>query len=147
MNFTAIVVWYKSVAATLNGLVAVSSLLVVPMLVVAPIAWLTEGHTHLRSNLRTSGVGEYQRLSGDLQFERAPLKVTYKMELVNPISGEVVSFPTVETKGVPHFDNTLLPVPKSLKPGTYVLRANVHYVTNPLVAQNEVVEVSTIVVD
>jgi hypothetical protein len=147
MNFTSIVVWYKSTAAALDGVFAIGSLLMVPIITIAPIAWLSEGHSHMKSNLRATSVEGRQHIVGDLQFERKPIKVSYSLELVDPKTGETMVFPAVETKGVPKFDNTLLPVPKTLRPGQYQLRANVHYVTNPLTAQNEVVEVSTIVVN
>ncbi len=147
MNFTSIALWCKNAKATIDGIIAIGSLILVPVITVTPIVWLSEGHVRLKSNLRTHQVDGQQQLSGDLRFDKTPLKVKYVLELVDPNSGDVVTFPAVETKGVPRFDNTLLPVPKSIRPGHYQLRARVHYVVNPLTTQDEVVEVSTLAVN
>jgi len=147
MNIETAVVWIKSYKSLWDGIFAISSLVVVPTIAVAPLAWVFEHPGSVHSSLHAFKTVGGHELKGDLQFTQEPLKVRYHLELVNPVTGDIVAFPQVESSGTPRLDNVMLPIPKSVKPGEYQLRAQVHYVINPLKYVDQTVQVASIQVD
>lgn len=150
MTLAQLLIFAKKVKDVADGVFAISALFVVPCIAVTPVLWLLQKPPEIRSHASARTLvegGDLQELKGGLDFkDGAPLRVAYQLELVNA-QGIVVRFPRVETQGALNFDSMLLPIPQSVKPGTYKLIAQVQYTVNPIKAVDKAVEVTTIVVN
>lgn len=149
MTLTQLLILGKKFKATADAVYALSALFVVPCIAVTPIVWWLEKPPQVRAHVkaRTLFGGSVQELQGDIDFkEGQPLRVAYHLELVD-FKGTVVKFPKVITRGTPRFDNMLVPIPATIKPGDYRLVAKVQYAVNPIKAVAKEIPVTTITVN
>lgn len=149
MTVTQLLILGKKFKAVADGIYALSALFVVPCIVVTPFVWWLEKPPEVRAHVRARTLlgGAMQELQGNIDFrEGQPLRVAYHLELVD-LKGTVVKFPKVETRGTPRFDNMLIPIPSTIKPGDYRLVAKVQYAINPIKAVAKEIPVTTITVN
>lgn len=139
---------FMKIRETCDVAFTLGSLFAVPVLVIAPISWMLENPSHVRSSVRASTLSDGRpQVSGGLQFATAPLRVRYNLELYDASSGKTFSYPPVDTKGDPQFDNVILPIHPDVKAGSYELRARVHYAVNPIKSAEAIVQVASIKVE
>jgi hypothetical protein len=143
----SLALWMK-IRETCDVAFTLGSLFVVPVIVIAPINWMLENPAHVRSSVRASTLSDGRpQVSGELQFTTTPLRVRYNLELYEISSGRTFSYPTVDTKGDPQFDNVILPIHPNVKAGSYQLRARIQYAINPIKSAETVVQVASIKVE
>jgi len=148
MTITQLLILGKKFKAVADGIYALSALFVVPCIIVMPVLWWLEKPSIVRAhvNARPLHGGELQELSGGIDFQVKPLRVAYHLELVGD-GGTVFQFPQVETKEPPKFDSLLLPIPSTVKPGSYRLVAKLQYAVNPIKSVSDEIKVTTVTVD
>lgn len=144
MNITAMIIWGKKAWTTINSIFTVCSLVVVPAAVTVPIVWALQTDHGPRFNSKSKAGSA---VSGELVFLEEPLKVVYHLELLDQDGKSVMNYPEKVTKGAPNFDNIMLSVPESLRPGEYRLVARVRYALNPIKGGTSIVQVASISVD
>lgn len=137
---------FEKIRETFDAVFSCAALFAVPVIVIAPIGWYFDGGHRVSSSLHaapssTSHPSSELELSGDLAFDKEPLRVVYHLELVDS-EGQGVKFPQVSSKGTPQFDNMILPVPPGLKPGSYQLVAKIRYTVNPITYVDKSIPVS-----
>lgn len=158
MNLTTITAMLVKAKSVADGVFAVSSLIVVPVLFTVPLVWLLEKPGSVRAAHGDSAplvVSAYRDkhsqspsvLVNGLEFSWTPRRTVYHMELVDTTGNVVLTYPKVETREEPRFDNIILQVPSSIKAGTYQLVAQVSAAVNPIKSTEATVVVASIDVD
>jgi hypothetical protein len=149
MTATQLLILGKKFKTIADAVYALSALFVVPCVVVTPVLWCLQKPPEIRSHVQARTVlgGSMQELQGGIEFnEGQPLRVAYHLELIDR-HGRIIKFPKVETRGTPRFDNMLIPIPATIKPGDYQLVAKVQYTVNPIKAVAKEIPVTTITVN
>lgn len=148
MNITALIFAVKKAWATMNSVFTVLSLFAVPAIVTTPVVWLLQSNEAPRfSSSASSKTSAQARVSGELVFPQEPLRVVYHLELLDDAGKAIMNYPEKETRGSPSFDNVILSVPESLRPGEYRLVARVRYALNPIKGGSSTVQVASILVN
>ena len=147
MTLTQLLILSKKFKTLADAVYGISALFVVPCVAVTPVLWWLQKPPEVRSHVSARSLGEgLQELQGDIDFNNGPpLRVAYHLELIDT-KGEIIRFPRIETRGTPKFDNMLIPIPSTIKPGDYRLVAKVQYAVNPIKAVAKEIPVTTITV-
>jgi len=116
----------------------------VPVILTAPVVWLLQTDAGPRFNAKSKSPTS---ISGEMLFTQKPLRVAYRLQLLDATGHPVVNYPEKVSKGVPRFDNVMLSVPDSLRPGEYHLVARVEYALNPIRGGSSTVQVASISVN